>query len=263
MIKQKLSEQELEDLKSWQIPHVEDTRNVDENWTNALNRKSDWKYEPAEPEEEILPPTAEEIEAIRQAAYQDGFEQGQKEGFEKGQQEGLEQGHAEGFEKGREEGHQQGLDSGEQEIKEKIAIWHELVERLHQPVENVEQELERELVQLSVSLARAVIRTEVSSNQNIIFQALSEGLKVLPIHENMYQIHLHPDDIVLIKEHFSSDEIEKHNWVFVESPQMSRGGCDITTQSNAVDVSIERRSRDVLDRFLLEQGLSQVDTDSE
>ena len=259
MIKQRLTEQELEDLKSWEIPYVEDTRDVDDSRTNALNRKSDWKYEPPEPEEEILPPTAEEIEAIRQAAYQDGFEQGKEEGLQKGLEEGLEKGHAEGLANGLEEGHKQGLESGEQEINEKIAIWRDLLEHIHQPVERVEQELEKELIQLAVSLARAVIRTEVSSNENIIFQALSEGLKVLPINENHYQIHLHPDDIALIKDHFSEQEIEKHNWLFVESPQLSRGGCDITTQSNAVDVSIERRSRDVLDRFLLEQGLSQID----
>jgi len=42
----------------------------------------------------------------------------------------------------------------------------------------------------------------------------------------------------------------------VEAPAMERGGCDITTAQNAVDVSIERRCRDVIDKFLLNQGLS-------
>jgi flagellar assembly protein FliH len=48
----------------------------------------------------------------------------------------------------------------------------------------------------------------------------------------------------------------KKGWNLVEAPAMERGGCDITTAQNAVDVSIERRCRDVIDKFLLNQGLS-------
>jgi len=37
---------------------------------------------------------------------------------------------------------------------------------------------------------------------------------------------------------------------------MERGGCDIVTTQNAVDVSVERRCREVIERFLLNQGLN-------
>ncbi len=247
------------DISAWDLPYVEDARPVDENKTNALNKRSDWKYEPPEEVEEILPPTAEEIEAIRAAAYQDGFAQGKSEGLEKGQKEGmalgLEKGHAEGVEKGLAEG----LATGEEQINQQIAEWQSLLQQLQNPVVQVQEELQKELVQLSVSLARAVIKAETITNPDIIFQALSEGLKVLPIQESAYQIHLHPQDIELIKQHFKEEEISQHNWLFVEAPQMARGGCDISTASNAVDVSIERRTRDVLDKFLLEQGFNQID----
>ena len=258
-----LQESDEDSISSWELPYVEDTRIKDDSKTNALNRKSDWKYEPPEPEEEILPPTAEEIEAIRAAAYQDGFEQGKTEGLEKGLEEGREQGHQEGLEKGHQEGFDAGMSEGKEQSDQLIATWQSLLEQLHQPVAQVEDQLQKELVLLAVSLARTVIRTEVKTNNDIIFQALSEGLKVLPIQENRYQIHLNPEDIALVKSHFSEQEIEQHNWTLVESPQMSRGGCDITTESNAVDVSIERRTRDVLDKFILEQGLDQIEPPSQ
>ena len=57
---------ELEDAKGWDLPHVDEQDTIDDGKTNALNRRSDWKYEPPEEPEEIKPPTAEEIEAIRQ-----------------------------------------------------------------------------------------------------------------------------------------------------------------------------------------------------
>lgn len=248
--------EQADEAKTWDLPFVED-RYKDDTKTNAINKTSTWRYEPPEPEEEILPPTAEEIEAIRKAAFEEGFAEGKTEGLEKGHAEGLESGHKEGFDKGKEQGFAEGFASGEAQINEHIQTWQSLLEQLTQPIQLVEKELEEELVKLAVSLARAVVRSEVTTNQDVIFQALSEGLKVLPIQEKQYRIHLHPEDIVLIKQHFSAEEIDKHNWLLLESTDLSRGGCDITTESNAVNVSIERRCREILDKFLLDNGLAE------
>ncbi|WP_088330198.1 flagellar assembly protein FliH [Lacimicrobium sp. SS2-24] len=245
-----------EQVRSWELPFVEDESEIEPDRTNALNRTSDWKYEPPEEDEEVLPPTAKEIEEIRHNAWQEGFELGQKEGFEKGYQEGQEKGLAEGTEKGLEEGKAEGLEAAREQVDKQLAEWQSLIQQLVEPVAKVDDELEKELVQLAVSLARAVIRTEVQTNDKVILQALSEGLKVLPIQEKGYQIHLHPEDVQLIREHFSATDIESHNWQLIETPDMTRGGCDIVTQNNAVDLSVERRVRQVLDTFLLEQGLS-------
>lgn len=257
MSKNSQTDVDMPQIKSWDLPYVADEREVDDSRTNALNRRSEWKYEPPEPEPEIVPPTAEEIEAIRQAAYEEGVAEGKQaghaEGLQQGHSEGLEQGQKEGFE----QGHQQGLASGKEEIQQQITSLQQLLEQLHKPVENMQSQLETELVQLAVSLARAVVRVELCCNKDMIFQALSEGLKVLPINESSYHIHLNPEDIALIRAHFSQEDIDKHQWHFVEAPAMARGGCDISTDSNAVDMSVERRSREVLDKFLLEQGLAQ------
>ncbi|KXI27931.1 flagellar assembly protein FliH [Paraglaciecola hydrolytica] len=251
-------------VKSWELPTIEDPRNgADDGTTDVFNRRRDWKYEPPEEEIEILPPTAQEIEAIRSDAQADGFTQGQQEGYAQGLQEGQTQGHEQGLAKGLEEGTAQGLAAGQEQIDTHLAALAKLIENLQKPVAKVDKNLEKELVLLAVSLARAVIRTEVKTNEDLIFQALSEGLKVLPIQESRYQIHLNPADITLVTAHFSAEEIEKHHWNLIENPSFSRGGCEIITDSNAVDVTVERRVRDVLDRFLLEQGLGQVDVESE
>lgn len=258
-------EDDLEqEIKAWDLPYVEDT-NLTENdsTTNAFNHKPNWKYEPPEPEIEILPPTAEEIEAIRASAHAEGFAQGHKEGHAQGAEEGVSQGLEEGLAKGLEEGTTQGLASGEEQVQQHLANWTSLIDSIQNPVEKVEQELEKELVLLAVSLAKGVIRNEVKTNTDLIFQALSEGLKALPIQEKHYQIHLHPSDIELVNNHFSPEEIDKHRWDLIESPQLSAGGCEIVTKSNAVDISIERRVKDVIDKFLLEQGLDHINQSDE
>jgi flagellar assembly protein FliH len=246
-------------FQAWDLPYVEDiNQDAVNNKTNAFNRKSDWKYEPPEEEIDILPPTAEEIEAIREAAHAEGFSQGQQEGHAQGTEVGLVKGHEEGFEKGLEEGTTQGLATGEEQVQQYLASWISLIDSIQNPVANVEKALEKELVLLAVSLAKGVIRSEVKTNTDLIFQALSEGLKALPIQEKHYQIHLHPDDIELVNNHFSAEEITKHRWDFIASPELSAGGCEIVTQSNAVDITVERRVKDIIDKFLLEQGLSHI-----
>jgi len=251
-----------EQISTWDLPFVEDERKATDTSTNALNKRSNWKYEPPEhvleEEESFDPPTAQEIESIRAAAQTDGFDEGQKEGFEKGHQEGFEQGKEQGLSAGIEEGKAQGLAEAQESIAQQLQSWQTLLTTLHKPVELVEEDLQKELVSLAVSLAKSVIRAEIKTNSDIIFNAISEGLKVLPINERQYQIHLHPDDLVLVSEHFSEQEIEKHGWQMIEDPNLSQGGCDIVTQSNAVDVSIERRVKDVLDKFMLEQGLDTI-----
>jgi flagellar assembly protein FliH len=248
-----------EDFQAWDLPYVEDINQaVFNNKTNAFNRKSEWKYEPPEAEIEILPPTAEEIEAIRVAAHAEGFSQGQQEGHAQGAEVGLLMGHEEGFAKGVEEGTAEGLVSGKEQVQQQLTSWIALNDSIQNPVANVEKELEKELVLLAVSLAKGVIRSEVKTNTDLIFQALSEGLKALPIQEKHYQIHLNPVDIKLVNNHFSPEEIVKHRWDFIESPELLAGGCEIVTQSNAVDITVERRVKDIIDKFLLEQGLSHI-----
>ncbi|MDU0355693.1 flagellar assembly protein FliH [Paraglaciecola aquimarina] len=250
-------ENDKDEVIPWELPFVGEEKSPGEaETTNALNRRANWQYEPPEEEVEILPPTAEEIEAIRAAAHAEGLTLGRNEGQAQGYEQGFAEGKEAGLAQGIEEGTAQGLSSGEEQSKQHLAHWIQLIDSLHKPIEKVDDELEKELVLLAVSLARGVIRSEVKTNSDLIFQALREGLKALPIQEKCYQIHLNPDDIIMIKDHFSEDEIAKHNWQLVEAPQLSAGGCEIVTQSNAVDISVERRVKDVLDKFLLEQGLA-------
>lgn len=254
-----VNSEQAEEFKSWNIPYVEDKRKANDTTTNALNRTDEWKWEPPEEEEEIKPPTAEEIEEIRRAAHEEGFaighEEGKSAGLEEGQKEGFEAGQKEGYEKGLAEG----LEEGREIIRQQMEQWQGLNETLQHPLSMVEVELEKELMQLAVSLARSVIKTETKLNENVIFEALKSGLKVLPIRENSYQIHLHPEDLKLVKMHFSEQEIEQHNWILVESLSTTQGGCEIITENNAVDLSLERRVREVIDTFLLEQGLPNHD----
>jgi flagellar assembly protein FliH len=248
------STQSFDEAKTWDLPTV--NSDVEDTATNALNKSRTWKYEPPEVEEEVKPLTAKDIEEIRAAAYEEGFalgkEEGYAEGLDLGKQEGLEQGVAEG----KEQGLAEGMQAGQEQMEELARSWQSIIEQAANPLAQVNKELESELVILAIKLAKAVINVEVSTQQDVILSAISEGIKVLPIQESQYQFQMNPVDVAMVKGHFGDEVIEKNHWLLVENPSIERGGCELSTQNNAVDMSIERRTADVFNQFLNAQGLN-------
>ena len=245
------------DAQLWNLPSVDDEEAKLDGATNALNRpKNKWKFEAPEAEEEIKPLTAKDIEQIRAQAYQEGLASGHQEGFTKGHEEGLVQGKEVGIAQGSEEGLSAGKLASKEKADAQMLALGSILDSLSAPLKSVSHEVKNELVILAISLAQAIIKTQVDVDPQVILHAIEEGMKTLPLHETQYQISLHPDDLALVTEHFTSQTIHDNKWQLIASSKLTRGGCYIHTSNNAVDVSIERRSEQVFMQLLLNQGLA-------
>jgi len=242
------------DAKTWDLPSVDP--DVESTATNALNKPRTWKYEPPEEEAEIKPLTAKDIEEIRSAAYEEGLALGKKEGYE----DGLEQGKVKGLElgvaDGKEQGLAEGMQAGQDQMDELARSWQAIIDQTANPLAQVNGELEKELVILTVKLAKAVINVEVLSQIDVLINAIGEGIKALPMQDSQYQFQMNPIDVAMVKGHFGEQVITENKWKLVENPSIGRGGCEINTQNNSVDMSIERRTADVFSQFLNAQGLT-------
>lgn len=236
----------------WSIPNVEQAQKVDDGKTNALGKKSSWKYEPPEETEieEPTPLTAEDIEEIRQAAHEEGFNQGKEEGFAKGYDEGKSSGHEEGVKSGHEEGVETGLAEGKETIDNLAQEWQTLVQQLHTPLAGVEKNVEEQLLHLVVQLTQAITLQEAKINPDIITAAIGEGIKMLPSQEAQTQILVHPEDIKIVEEQFGADYIIEQGWKLLAAPQLERGSCQIENSTSNIDLSIKSRMKDVLESFL-------------
>lgn len=245
-----------DDLNVWPLPDVE--LEIDDSQTNAIGKKPSWRFEPPEEEEveEVVPLTAEEIEEIRQAAYQEGFNQGKEEGFETGYQEGKAQGHEEGLATGQQEGFEKGFTDGEQQVNELAGRWQGLVNELHHPMQSVEKNVEQQLLHLVVQLVEAITGHEAKTNQDILFSAITEGMKALPAQENQTQVYLHPEDIKRVESQFGEQFLAEHGWRLLPAPQLMPGSCQIENSTSNIDLSIKSKIKDVLDSFL-QQALHQ------
>jgi flagellar assembly protein FliH len=250
-----LKKAEDQDLDVWPLPSV-DTQPTPEqaNKTNAFGQKSNWRFEPPEQEAAIepVPLTAEELEEIRQAAYEEGLEQGKEQGFKQGHEEGKTQGHQEGLTQGQAEGHALGLDSGKQAIEQLTLQWQSLIQELHQPMDNVNENVEQQLLELVVQLTQAVVLHEAKTNPDIILAAISQGIKALPSNELQTQIYLHPSDIKLVEREFGGQHIQENGWRLMPAPQLDPGSCQIENNTANIDLRMKSRLKQVLDSFLQE-----------
>jgi flagellar assembly protein FliH len=249
-----LSSEEVDNLDTWSLPDVKPTSDDDDEKTNAFGKSRRWHYEPPEETEiaEPVPLTAEEIEDIRQAAFEEGFNQGKEDGFAKGFDEGKTSGHQEGLAAGHEEGVNNGLAEGKETSDQQIAAMKSLIEQLHQPLANVEKNVEAQLLQLVVQLTQAVTKHEVKTNPDILLSAISEGIKALPGQESQTQILLNPEDIKLVEEQFGAGHIQAQGWQLLAAPQLPPGSCQIENSTSNIDLNIKSRLNEVLESFLQE-----------
>ncbi|GLX83149.1 flagellar assembly protein FliH [Thalassotalea eurytherma] len=241
-----------EEATTWGVPNV--AVEVDESEKNALGLRKNWRYEPPEDnqEEEVAPLTAEDIEEIRKAAYEEGFSQGKEEGFASGYEEGKAQGHQEGVVSGNEEGLAQGLSQGEEQINQLANNWSLLVEELNEPMAKVTTNVEHQLLELVVQLTKAVTLQEGTINPDIIYQAIDKGMKALPSQESQTQIYLNPIDLKLVEAQFGGEFLQDKGWRLLPAPHIEQGGCQIENATSNIDLTLKARLKEVLDSFLQE-----------
>jgi flagellar assembly protein FliH len=198
----------------WALPNVEDENKQEDETTNAMGKRSNWRYEPPEEIEieEPVPLTAEEIEEIRQAAFDEGFTQGKEEGFGKGYEEGKASGHEEGLKTGHQEGIDTGLAEGKETINTQSSAWQAITNQLHQPLQDVEKNVEQQLLHLVVQLTEAITLEEAKTNPDIILSAIASGIKALPSQEAQTQILMNPSDIKLVEAEFGAEHIQEQGW---------------------------------------------------
>ncbi|MCS3470328.1 flagellar assembly protein FliH [Pseudomonas sp. JUb42] len=170
------------------------------------------------PLEEVQPLTLEELESIRQDAWNEGFATGEKEGFHSTQL------------KVRQE--------AEVALAAKIASLEELMTHLLEPIAGQDAQIEKHIIGLVEHIARQVIQRELQTDSQQIAHVLRDALKLLPMGANNIRIFVNPQDFLLAK---ALRERHEENWRILEDDTLLPGGCRIETEHSRIDASIETR----------------------
>lgn len=176
--------------------------------------------------------TVEEIESMQKQAYEEAFAQGKKEGF----QQGFEEGTQKGFEEGSKKGYEENVHL----LQKQAAEFAGLMASLSEPLNALDDEVEKELVKLVIGVATQLIRREIKTDPGQIVAAVKEAIKVLPLSSQTIHLHLHPEDAELVRTVLSPAELSPP-WTVVEDPLITRGGCKVDTEVSHIDASVENR----------------------
>jgi len=153
--------------------------------------------------------------------------------------------HKEAFDQGLAEGREAGRADIRAQVERLAGMLHDLA----RPFEELDTEVERELLTLSMALARQIVRRELKTDPTQIIGIIREAIAALPVAARDVRVHVHPEDAAVMREHLAPTESERA-WVIVEDPVMARGGCRITTATSRIDARLETRLAAILSELM-------------
>ncbi len=142
-------------------------------------------------------------------------------------------------------GHAEGLKAGEAEVKRRVERLDELLVALSRPFDRLDESVEKQLVELSMTVVRQLFRREIKTEPTHVIGVVREAIQLLPSASRNVAVHLHPEDAELVRTTLSPAEGERA-WSIVEDPLISRGGCTVTTDNSQIDARAETRVNAVI-----------------
>lgn len=199
----------------------------------------------------VKPLTASDLETIRLEAYEAGLAEGKEEGLKKGYQEGHEKGHQEGVAAGTQQGIQEGLIKGEQQKKEEIdevnSRLKHITEQLLDPIKQHDDEIEEAILNLVLTISRAVIMRELILDSQQIRRTVADAVNALPSTPGNVKITVNSVDYDRIISIASSiaDDVQ-----VLSSDDILPGGCKVETLHSQVDATVEKRFQKTVQEML-------------
>ncbi|TWC42965.1 flagellar assembly protein FliH [Pseudomonas sp. SJZ079] len=219
-------------IDRWSLPSFDERSDTAEDAVAAVEAGA----EPTQAEveeiapEDVKPLTLDELEAIRQDAYNEGFSTGEKDGFRAGQLKAKQEADA--------------------ALADRLNGLEQVMSQLFEPIAEQDQELEVALVNLVSRMTREVIQRELSSDSSQLRQILREALKLLPMGADNVRIHLNPQDFELVK---ALRERHEESWRILEDDALLPGGCRVESEHSLIDASVETRLAQALNQLFEQQ----------
>jgi flagellar assembly protein FliH len=126
------------------------------------------------------------------------------------------------------------------ELGDRIKRFDSLLQFLARPLQELDEEVEKSLLQLALAVGKQLARRELRVDPTQVIAIIRESLQELPTSARQPRVHLHPEDAAIVRERLSEPSSERA-WTLVEDPTMSRGGCVIRTENSQIDARLESR----------------------
>ncbi len=169
------------------------------------------------PAEDPVPPAevlAQQLTAARQGGYQDGYRDGMAA------LEGFKQGFA-------------------TQITAQLG---RLMESHGVQLDAISQQAAQAVAQCALSLAREVVRSELSSRPELVLTVANEAIDALLLSARHITVRVHPDDQPLVAQG-AADVLKARSARLIADPTIVRGGCQVDSDIASVDATVPTRWR--------------------
>ena len=167
------------------------------------------------------------------------------------------------FEKGFREGERAALDSQRAEVAAAVQSMSRAIEEIQGLRREIYHSIEREVVELALSIARKVVCQEIKINPDVVVCVAREALSQVDV-PGKIKIRLNPGDLEFItstRGQISAFLQEMENVTFEAESGIASGGCVIETRLGEIDARIEKQFQVVEDKFRAEFARSQLQND--
>jgi flagellar assembly protein FliH len=172
--------------------------------------------------------TVGELEEVERRTYEEAYEKGRVEGLAAVDRE---------------------MRLQLQQLQARVDRFDAIVGALAQPLQQLDAEVEDQLVQLALTVARHLVRRELLIQPAQVIAIIRETVALLPASARDVRVHLHPEDAAVVREKLATPTGERA-WTIAEDPVMSRGGCRVTTETAHIDARLETRIGSVISALL-------------
>ena len=163
-------------------------------------------------------PTPEEIQAIREAARQEGFEQGRADGYAQGQSE----------------------------VRRLTAQIEGILDNFGRPLVKLEGEVVAALSELAVRIAGNLVGRAYEADPELLAALVHEALDSVRNVEREVEVRLHPDDIEALTPWLHLPA----NARLTPDPSLSRGDLRVHAETVRIDGTLDARLRGALETVL-------------
>ncbi len=153
-------------------------------------------------------PTAEQLERLQQQAHDEGYAAGYREGNGRAAAE--------------------------------TTRLQQVVAALTEESQQCDQRLADELLALSLTISKQVLRQALQLHPELILAVINEVLSQAPQTQRRAHLILHPEDAALVRTRLG-EQLTRSGWEIIEDVAVLRGGCRLKTSECDIDATLENR----------------------
>lgn len=173
-----------------------------------------------EPPADDLPqlPSVEDLQAIEQAAYQEGFERG----------------------------HADGLATGQHEVRRMIAQMEGILDSFTRPLARLDGEVSDALADLATRIAGTLVGRAYQADPTLLADLVREALDSVGSNSRDVELRLHPDDLGVLMPHLTTLDGVR----LTGDTTLARGELRLHSESVRIDGTLDARLRACLNAML-------------